>query len=880
MLGAGLLLWVALLAPRPASAQVIDPDFDDPTFNANIQGQVLALAIQADGKILVGGTFVVPKIALARLTPTGSVDSSFDPPVFVGAAVNAIAIQSDGKILVAYDTLSGDDWLVRLDQDGDRDMAFTPPDLATGVANTIVVQPDGKILVGGSVYYDPGPDERRYLFRLEDDGTLDSGFNPLNPFGRVLDIALEADGQVLIGGEFINFAGKLPRNRVARLDADGDIDNGFNPDPNNTVNAVAVRPDGKIVIGGTFTQVGGAQRTNMALLSSAGVVEGSFTPNPPNAVNALAVQADGKTLVGGDLFAMSSGAVTARTLARLLPNGQLDTAFLPFKVNSDTLRDIVVQPDGKIVVGGAISGGIGGVARVLPQAFDPADSDSDGLPTTWETQFGLSPGSSTGDDGAAGDPDGDGRTNAQELSDGTHPRGFFQRYLAEGVQNDFFSPRLSLLNPENATAHVQLRHLRDDGTVASQVVALAPVSSAGVALASVLGPAATAFSTVIEADESVVVDRTMTWGATGYGSHAESGIAAPAPKWYLAEGSTAGPFSLFYLIQNPSLTQPSNVRVTFLLPSGPPRVENYQVDPNSRFTLWVDEHIPPEPGKPDVRATDVSAIIETTNNVPIIVERAMYLSTPTQLFAAGHGSAGVTAPATSWFLAEGATGPYFDTFVLLANPNPTPATVRATFLLPDGTTLTKDYTVHGTSRFNIWVDEETFPHLGLGKALANTAVSTTLVSLNGVPFIAERAMWWPGPTSASWLEAQNSPGATATDTNWAFAGGEVGGPAATETYILLANTSATVAQVQVKLVFESDAANPVPPVAAMFAVPAQSRFNVPVMQDFPDAVGRRFGAIVDSLGPTPAQLVVERAMYSNAGGVTWAAGTNALATAR
>jgi len=134
------------------------------------------------------------------------------------------------------------------------------------------------------------------------------------------------------------------------------------------------------------------------------------------------------------------------------------------------------------------------------------------------------------------------------------------------------------------------------------------------------------------------------------------------------------------------------------------------------------------------------------------------------------------------------------------------------------------------------------------KALADTAVSTTLVSQNGVPFIAERAMWWPG-TSATWQEAHNSPGATATDTNWAFAGGEVGGPAATETYILLANTSATDALVQVKLVFEGDAANPAPaPVAAMFPVPAHSRFNVPVLNDFPAAVGKRFGAIVDSVG--------------------------------
>ena len=64
----------------------------------------------------------------------------------------------------------------------------------------------------------------------------------------------------------------------------------------------------------------------------------------------------------------------------------------------------------------------------------------------------------------------------------------------------------------------------------------------------------------------------------------------------------------------------------------------------------------------------MSAVITSTNGVPIVVERAMYLSTPQQPFAAGHGSAGVTAPATRWFLAEGATGPFFDMFILIGNP--------------------------------------------------------------------------------------------------------------------------------------------------------------------------------------------------------------------
>ena len=64
----------------------------------------------------------------------------------------------------------------------------------------------------------------------------------------------------------------------------------------------------------------------------------------------------------------------------------------------------------------------------------------------------------------------------------------------------------------------------------------------------------------------------------------------------------------------------------------------------------------------------MSAVIESINGVPIIVERAMYLDQPGRAFGAGHESAGVTAPATQWFLAEGATGSFFDLFILIANP--------------------------------------------------------------------------------------------------------------------------------------------------------------------------------------------------------------------
>jgi hypothetical protein len=377
------------------------------------------------------------------------------------------------------------------------------------------------------------------------------------------------------------------------------------------------------------------------------------------------------------------------------------------------------------------------------------------------------------------------------------------------------------------------------------------------------------FSTVVESDVPVVVDRRMQWNRTRYGAHAETALAAAAPTWHLAEGSTAAGFQLFYLLQNPGATS-AQVRARFLLPAGAPLDRTYTVPARSRFTVWVNQIAA-------LSSTDVSAVIDVLSGPNIIVERAMYLSSPTQAFAAGHEAAGVTAPALEWTLAEGATGDYFDEFVLLSNPGTSAAQVQAMYLLPDGTTYQKAYAVPPMSRTTIWVDRE---QIAGGTPLANTAVSVKLTSTNAVPFVAERAMWWPG-TAATWQEAHVSAGATAAATRWAVADGEVTtGSDPTDTYLLIANVSNAAATVQVHLLLDQASTNPFGPTPSLlkeFTVLANSRFNVNVRTEFPDAVGRGFGSLVESLGPAPAALVVERSIYRDAGGVQWAAGSNALA---
>src|SRR5512139_3433539 len=306
---------------------------------------------------------------------------------------------------------------------------------------------------------------------------------------------------------------------------------------------------------------------------------------------------------------------------------------------------------------------------------------------------------------------------------------------------------------------------------------------------------------------------------------------------------------------------------------------------SSRKTIYVNGE------GPELAAIDVSAVVQSAFPQcwgtlcqgawidPIIVERAMYLTDGWgHQFGAGHESAGVTAPSTHWFLAEGATvsafastGSFFDMYVLIANPNAAAATVTMTYLLPDGTTVEKTLGVAGNSRQTVYVN-------GADARLADTPVSTVVTSTQ--PVIVERAMWWPGPTWATWYEAHNSPGTTETGTLWALAEGESGGTRGVETYILMANTSAYAGQVKVTLLFEDGT----PATSeATFDLLANSRRTIYPPLDFAGAVPagahRRYGVLIESVGTTLAQIVVERAMYSNDDtGVVWAAGTNAVAT--
>jgi hypothetical protein len=251
-----------------------------------------------------------------------------------------------------------------------------------------------------------------------------------------------------------------------------------------------------------------------------------------------------------------------------------------------------------------------------------------------------------------------------------------------------------------------------------------------------------------------------------------------------------------------------------------------------------------------------------------------YLDSGGQLFGAGYGSAAIADLSTHWFFAEGATGPFFNLYLLIANPGSDDAQIEARYLRPSGQTITKSYLAAAHSRLTISVHAE-------DPELAFTPVSTIITSTNGVPVLAERAMWWPAPPlAAEWTEGHASAGAVQTGEKWGLAEGEVGGDfLGQQTFVLIANTSTFAGTVQVTLIFEDGTTTQLP---TPLSVPATSRTTIEVGTVFPAAVGRRFGVIVESLGTPAAQLVVEHPLYNDAiiGGqrVTWAAGANAMGT--
>ncbi|HUS37391.1 MAG TPA: Calx-beta domain-containing protein [Verrucomicrobiae bacterium] len=378
--------------PASAIVTIIDTDFGPGSLDQSFKigegadGVVNSLALQSDGKILVGGDFTDFDFSghpnLVRLLSSGTVDTNFVTGSGPAGPVYDIALGTSGRITIGGDfrSISSIDrpYVARLMPSGSIDSSMTLSPGLNAVVFTLAAQPDEKVVLGGD-FTSPANRAGRLLIG----GGFDVSFNVgAGADNSVLDAQVQPDGKVLLVGRFTQF-GSLPRGRVVRVLENGLVDPFFNTSvgANNTVWSVVPMAGGKALIGGEFTTVNGRTAVRVTLLNNDGSVDTTFnvgTNNVPRSgpdgpVYAMALQADGKILIGGD-FEFVNGE-PRNNIARLNTDGSLDTEFNPGLGPNGPVKDIKVQPDQRIVIAGAFTEVNGfpraGVARLNSRLAPP-----------------------------------------------------------------------------------------------------------------------------------------------------------------------------------------------------------------------------------------------------------------------------------------------------------------------------------------------------------------------------------------------------------------------------------------------------------------------------------------------------------------------------
>jgi uncharacterized delta-60 repeat protein len=330
---------------------------------------IYTVALQADQRLLIGGDFSavnsVLRNRLARLYEDGTLDENFSVGVGPNASVRSIQVQEDRRIVVAGDFTSiagvSRNYIARLTPSGNIDFTFEPGAGANNPIYAMIIQPDGKILIGGN-FSAFGPTERNGVARLNVNGTLDTSFNPGTGAAAagsaiVYALAQQLDGKVIVGGDFTSFNG-VPARGLVRLNSNGSVDTTFNTSvgANGSVRSLAIQPDGQILVGGTFTSMQGRPANSIARLNTDGTIDATFNPSGSGAngpVLAINVQIDGKIVLGGD-FGEFNG-VTRRGITRLNPNGSNDPTINFGTGVNGSVAAVAVQPDRKIILAGGFT---------------------------------------------------------------------------------------------------------------------------------------------------------------------------------------------------------------------------------------------------------------------------------------------------------------------------------------------------------------------------------------------------------------------------------------------------------------------------------------------------------------------------------------------
>jgi hypothetical protein len=305
-------------------------------------------------------------------------------------------------------------------------------------------------------------------------------------------------------------------------------------------------------------------------------------------------------------------------------------------------------------------------------------------------------------------------------------------YLAEG-EASFFDTYILFANPNDAPADVTVTFLLEGGaTPIAHGVTVGGRARLTLDARQVPGVAGRAFSATIESTLPITAERAMYFSTPrGFwaGGHATAAVAEPATDWFVAEGRTGPLFDMYLLLANPT-DEATPATIRFLRPGGEVVPQTLTLAPRSRTTIWVD-------GIEGLQDTDVSASISAER--PIIVERAMYWPGPFQSWEEAHASGGLTATGTRWVLAEGEQGGDlgFETYILIANPGDVAANVRVSLLRAGGRApAVRDVTVPASARTTL--------NAGQFGLAPGERFGVLVESTDGVPIVAERAMYWNG----------------------------------------------------------------------------------------------------------------------------------------
>jgi uncharacterized delta-60 repeat protein len=315
-----------------------------------------------EGKILVAGEFRTLNRTLrnriGRLNPDGTLDPTFNPLGGPNAPVRAVALQPDGRIVIGgfFDKVhaTNRNHIARLLADGSVDGFFNPGAGADNPVYAVAIHPDGRVVMGGSFTTVNGI-SRAGVALLEPNGIVSPPFAPgTGADGTVFAVAIQPDGKILIGGDFTAFDGS-PQPRIARLNVDGSVDATFDvgTGPSGAVRAIALQPDGKILIGGSFTNVNGTARGRLARLDSSGALDTVFMGAVDGGnldVTSISIQFDGKIIAAGE-FTTFNG-VSRNRITRLYRNGKTDPTINFGEGANDIINATAIQQDRKIVIGG------------------------------------------------------------------------------------------------------------------------------------------------------------------------------------------------------------------------------------------------------------------------------------------------------------------------------------------------------------------------------------------------------------------------------------------------------------------------------------------------------------------------------------------------